>query len=305
MGRTIGVVITSHIVAGLVEDHKLLSPLLSFPENPDEHEGLLDHPVESLCERVRDHVAALNRQEGTPGGIEAIGVAMPGIIRGGVVQDSPNLAQLKGARIAEMLAATFATQGIHAPVTTLNDADAVAAGLAATQGKLDRVVRVWTIGNGIGFGRYPYIEGVWEGGHMVVTLDPKETFCGCGGLGHLEGIMGHRAMRMRFLDMEPEEVFAAAKKGDARCMQFVERWHRALSAATATSIHLDGPGHFYFTGINVHFLELNLLKEYLWQMVKMSPLQSYKLQIVPPGNELGIIGAAASSQLKSGQLKAG
>ncbi len=295
MGRTIGVVISSHIVAGLVEEHQLVSPLNSFPENPEDHAALLDHPVESLCERVRDQVAALRPREGSHGEIEAIGVAMPGIIRGGVVEDSPNLAQLKGAKIAEMLSAAFAGQGIHAPVTTLNDADAVAAGLAATQGHLDRVVRVWTLGNGIGFGRYPYLEGVWEGGHTVVTLDPKETFCGCGGLGHLEGIMGYRAMRMRFLDMEPEEVFAAAKKGDARCVDFVKRWHRALSAATATSIHLDGPGRFYFTGINIHFLELELLKEYLWQMVKMSPLQSYKLQVMPLNDEIGIIGAAASA----------
>ena len=51
---------------------------------------------------------------------------------------------------------------------------------------------------------------------MVVTLDPNEKFCGCGGRGHLEGIMGYRAMRLRFLDMEPEEVFRAAKNGE-RC----------------------------------------------------------------------------------------
>ena len=118
-------------------------------------------------------------------------------------------------------------------------------GWPSRKAALDRLVRVWTIGNGIGFGRYPYSQGVWEGGHMVVTLDPKETFCGCGGRGHLEGIMGYRAMRLRFLDMEPDEVFAAAKKGDPRCMDFVRLWHRGLGAATATSIHLGGPGRFY------------------------------------------------------------
>ena len=96
-----------------------------------------------------------------------------------------------------------------------NDADAIAAGVAATRGRLDKLTRVWTIGNGIGYGRWPYVEGVWEGGHITVTLDPKERYCGCGGVGHLEGIMGYRAMRMRFLDLEPEEVFANAKKGDA------------------------------------------------------------------------------------------
>jgi predicted NBD/HSP70 family sugar kinase len=293
MDRTIGVVVSSRIVAGLIEDHKLVGSLHTVPENPDDHEALLDHPFDSLCRLICEQVMAIHPE----GKIDAIGVAIPGIIRSGIVQDSPNLAQLKGGNIAESLAAIFQSQGIHAPIKTMNDADAVAAGLAVTHGRTDRLVRVWTLGNGIGFGRYPYAEGVWEGGHMVVTLDHKETYCGCGGRGHLEGIMGHRAMRLRFLDMEPEEIFAAAKKGDARCMDFVRLWHRGLGAATATSIHLGGPGRFYYTGINVRFLDLNLLKEYLWQMVKMSPLQSYALEIVPENSEIGVIGSAASALL--------
>ena len=89
------------------------------------------------------------------------------------------------------------------------------------------------------------------------TLDPNERFCGCGGLGHLESIMGHRAMRLRFLDMEPEEVFAAAKSGeDPRCAEFAILWHRALAAATATSIHMSGPGKFYITGPNARFVNV-------------------------------------------------
>jgi glucokinase len=293
MDRTIGVVVSSRIVAGLMEDHKLVGALHSYPGNPEEHEALLEHPFDSLCRLICEQVMALHAE----GPIDAIGVAIPGIIRNGIVEDSPNLVQLKGQHIAESLSAIFRAEGIVAPLKTMNDADAVAAGLAVTKGRLDRLVRVWTLGNGIGFGRYPYSTGVWEGGHMVVTLDPKETYCGCGGRGHLEGIMGYRAMRLRFLDMEPEEVFAAAKKGDARCMEFVRLWHRGLAAATATSIHLAGPGRFYFTGINVRFLDLDLLKEYLWQMVKMSPLQSYALEVVPENSEVAVIGSAASALL--------
>ena len=48
MGRTIGVVVSSRIVAGLIEDHKLVGSLRAFPENPDDHEALLEHPFESL-----------------------------------------------------------------------------------------------------------------------------------------------------------------------------------------------------------------------------------------------------------------
>lgn len=293
MSRTIGVVVSSRIVAGLMEDHKLIGGLSEYPEDRDEHEALLEHPFERLCHLIGDQVVALK----TKGTIDAIGVALPGIIRDGIVQDSPNLAQLKGQNIAESLAGIFQAKGLTAPLKTLNDADAVAAGLAVTQGRTDKLVRVWTLGNGIGFGRFPYSPGVWEGGHMTVTLDPKETYCGCGGRGHLEGIMGYRAMRLRFLDMEPEEVFAAAKKGDGRCQDFVRLWHRGLGAATATSIHLGGPGKFYYTGINVRFLDLNLLNEYVWQMVKMSPLQSYSLEVVPENSEVAVIGAAASALL--------
>ena len=182
MDRTIGVVVSSRIVAGLIEDHKLVGPLRTYPDNPDDHEALLEHPFESLCHLISDQVEALHAE----GKLDAIGVALPGIIRNGIVEDSPNLAQLKGANIASSLAEIFQSKGIVAPLKTMNDADAVAAGLAVTQGRMDRLVRVWTIGNGIGFGRFPYAEGVWEGGHMVVTLDPKETYCGCGGRGHLE-----------------------------------------------------------------------------------------------------------------------
>jgi predicted NBD/HSP70 family sugar kinase len=139
------------------------------------------------------------------------------------------------------------------------------------------------------------VEGVWEGGHTVVSLDPKERFCGCGGVGHLEGIMGYRAMRMRFLDLEPEEVFAHAKEGDHRCREFVELWHRALAAATASFIHLAGPGRFYFTGHNVRFLDLSILRPIIETMVKMSTLQSFSLEILPPDDETALLGAGVSA----------
>jgi predicted NBD/HSP70 family sugar kinase len=197
--------------------------------------------------------------------------------------------------LADELARALAERGIHAPVHVANDADAIAAGVAATRGRLDKLTRVWTIGTGIGYGRWPYVEGVWEGGHITVTLDPKEKYCGCGGVGHLEGIMGYRAMRMRFLDLEPEEIFAQARQGDARCREFVDLWHRALAAGTASFIHLAGPGRFYFTGQNVSFLDLNLLRSHLESMVRMSPLQSFSLEILPPGDETALLGAGVSA----------
>jgi predicted NBD/HSP70 family sugar kinase len=289
----IGVVMTDHIVAGRLVNHRITGNLLRYPNDPKEVDALIAIPGGELVEMLATHIEALAGNGDGP--VNAIGVAAPGIIRHGIVEDSPNLVQIKGMRLAEELTKVLGAKGITAPVHVANDADAIAAGVAATRGQLDRLTRVWTIGNGIGYGRWPYVEGVWEGGHITVTLDPKERFCGCGGVGHLEGIMGYRAMRMRFLDLEPEEIFAHAREGDHRCREFVELWHRALAAATASFIHLAGPGPFYFTGHNVGFLDLAELRAHLESMVKMSPLQSYSLAILPPDDETALLGAGVSA----------
>jgi glucokinase len=293
MTTSIGAVITEHIVAGRLQDQRLTGKPIRYPVNTDEVDALMGMPGSELVQLLATQIEALAATEVAP--VDAIGIAVPGIIRHGVVEDSPNLTQLKGMRMADELTQALSARGITAPVHIANDADAIAAGVAATRGQLNKLTRVWTIGNGIGYGRWPYVEGVWEGGHTVVTLDPKEKFCGCGGVGHLEGIMGYRAMRMRFLDLEPEEVFAQAKQGDQRCREFVELWHRALAAATASFIHLAGPGRFYFTGHSVGFLELPMLRPMIESMVKMSTLQSFSLEILPPDDETALLGAGVSA----------
>jgi predicted NBD/HSP70 family sugar kinase len=293
MANIVGVTLSERVVAGLVVDHALPGGLRSFPEAHDDEYALVEMPAESIVETLCSQVVAVAGKETA---LAAVGVGVPGFVRQGVVEEAPNLPQLKGARLAEMLSAQLREQGIEAPVSLVNDADGFAAGIAASIGKLDSVIRVWTLGVGIGYGRYPLTEGVWEGGHTVITLDDKENYCGCGGRGHLEGIMGHRAMRLRFLDMEPEEVFEAAKAGDPRCLEFKKLWHKALAAATATSIHLRGPGKFFLAGFNVRFLDMPLLKDYLQQMVKMSPLQSYSIEVVKDAAETRVIGAAVSAE---------
>ncbi len=297
MAKSVGVTLSEQVLAGLVVDHKLVGGLQRFPKDENDYEALIemhtDAMVETICEEI---VQVANGDKA----LAAVGVAVPGLVKNGVIEEAPNLPQLKGARIEEMLGAQLKQRGISASVTALNDADGYAAGLAAKVGKLDSLIRVWTLGNGIGYGRYPFTPGVWEGGHTIVTLDEKEKFCGCGGRGHMEGVMGHRAMRLRFLDMEPEEVFEAAKRGDQRCMDFKRLWHKALAAATATSVHMAGPGKFFLTGYNVRFVDLPMLRDYMQQMVKMSPLQSYSIEIVEENAETRVIGSAVSAEQAAG-----
>jgi glucokinase len=278
-----------------VEGDKVVGALNIYPQKSQTLDPLQSMPAESIVECVRQQVEKV----ANGAAIAAIGIGFPGVIRAGVVEDSPNLHQIKGfalqAALQAALASALGGKAGGVPVRVFNDADVMAAGIAATQGKLNQLTRVWTLGNGVGFGRYPSSEGIWEGGHSVVTLDPKENFCGCGGRGHLEGILGRRSMRMRFLDLEPEEVFENARTGDARCAEFVMLCHRALAAATATNIHMEGPGMFFVTGPDVKFIDIGLLDRLLHEMVKMSPLQGSRFEVVPTSDEMGIIGAAVNA----------
>ena len=201
MSRAIGVLAMEHIAVGLVEDGALAGPVRVYPPRGSPSVGLHAMPPEQIAETIRTEIVAVAGGLG----VDAVGIGFPGIIRGGVVQDSPNLRQVKGFKLQATLASMLSPA---VPVHVLNDADAVAAGIAAKRGHLGELIRVWTLGSGVGYGRYPATDGIWEGGHIVVTLDPREKYCGCGGVGHLEGIVGGRSMRLRFLDREPDEVFS-------------------------------------------------------------------------------------------------
>jgi len=292
MGKLAGVHVVQHIATGLVENNQVVGGVQPFPVKGPTHDALLSMPADDIALAIAEQVKAVAKGAK----LDAVGIGFPGIIRNGVAEESPNLQQMKGFHLQKAVEAALAKAGTKIPVGLFNDADATAAGIAATRGVLHKLNRVWAIGNGVGYGRFPWSEGVWEGGHSVVTLDPKERFCGCGGVGHLEGILGYRSMRMRFLDMEPEEVFANAKAGDARCAEFVMQCHRALAAASATSIHMAGPGPFYLTGPNAGFLDVGLLDRIVHEMVRMSPLQGSRFELIPENDELGVIGAAVNAE---------
>ncbi len=292
MSKTVGALVMEHVAAGLVEGDRVAGSLSVYPEKMDSPDALLSMPAEAIAECIGRQVENIGQGEK----IAAIGIGFPGIIRDGVVEESPNLQQAKGFALQASVSAALGGKLAGVPVRVFNDADVMAAGIAATQKQLNKLTRVWTLGNGVGFGRYPLSEGIWEGGHSVVTLNPKENFCGCGGRGHLEGILGRRSMRLRFLDLEPEEVFENARAGDARCAEFVMLCHRALAAATATSIHMEGPGTFFITGPDVKFIDIALLDRLLHEMVKMSPLQGSRFEVVPTSDEMGIIGAAVNAE---------
>ena len=133
--RTIGITLSKRYHHRLVGPEGLVGKLTSYPEDEFYEDALVEMPREHLiavlCEQI---VAVAKENEGAP--LAGIGIALPGIIREGVVEDSPNLPQMKGARVVAEVTALLKEHGYDLPVTVINDADAVAAGLAHSRAGL-------------------------------------------------------------------------------------------------------------------------------------------------------------------------
>ena len=124
MGQTIGVLATRQIAIGVVEDNALCGPVRVFPE-PGQHQESRAMTADEIVERIGQQV--LLSAKG--GNIDCVGVGFPGVIRNGVVEESPNQQQVKGFAFAVALTAVLAKGGLHVPLLILNDADAVGSGL--------------------------------------------------------------------------------------------------------------------------------------------------------------------------------
>jgi hypothetical protein len=75
----------------------------------------------------------------------------------------------------------------------------------------------------------------------------------------------------------------------------VRLWHRALAAASATSVHIDGPGKFFLCGPSARFADIETLNALLHDMVKMTPLQGSAFEVIPASDDLAVIGAAVAA----------
>ena len=128
MGRTAGVLVVQRIAAGLVENNQVAGAMKLFPEKGESHDTLLSMPAEVIAAKIAQLVCGL--ADSQP--LTALGVGFPGIIRDGVVEESPNLQQIKGFGLQLALERILANSGLSVPVRLYNDADATAAGIAAS-----------------------------------------------------------------------------------------------------------------------------------------------------------------------------
>src|SRR6516225_11148767 len=140
MALAIGVLAAEHVAAGLVEGSTVAGPVRTFPQSSGKTETLQGMPAETIAQCIREQVELIGKGRE----VTAVGIGFPGIIRGGIIQESPNLQQVKGLNLQMSLASALQHNDTQVPVRIFNDADVMAAGIAATRGHLDRIIRVWT-----------------------------------------------------------------------------------------------------------------------------------------------------------------
>src|SRR6202022_1763682 len=116
MRSTVGVLVMEHIAVGLVENNKLAGPISLYPDKGTSLDALQSMPADNIGECIQQQIDSVSKGQK----IQAIGLGFPGVIRGGIIEDSPNLHQVKGFN----LQAALWLRGFSAPVRVFNDAGA-------------------------------------------------------------------------------------------------------------------------------------------------------------------------------------
>ncbi len=174
-----------------------------------------------------------------------ISIGVPGLVKDdGVVVESPNLPLWKNLDVQKIISEAFGVK-----VFVENDANlfALGEGYAGSAKDFKSYLGI-TLGTGIGGGIVidgRLIKGqkgmAGEIGHMVIH--PNGPLCGCGNKGCLEAYSSGRAIKNQMhqltgLELEPEDIFNLAKKGDKKALKVFEKagYHLGIGIANLVNI---------------------------------------------------------------------
>lgn len=219
---------------------KVLAAAVAADGTTSDH-AKLRTPQEGPAAVVAAVVEAIRRVDPSP---SAVGVGVPGPVRGGVMLEAPNLAGFdQPVPFGDMLADALGRRvvvGNDANVGTLGEVRSGAARDASD------VLGCW-LGTGVGGGLVldgalrtgPHGTG-GELGHVPVQLEEPRR-CGCGRLGCLEAYAGRASMAERVqeaIDAGEETALATIKqeKGKDRLTSGV--WRKALEAGDPVATRL-------------------------------------------------------------------
>lgn len=292
---------------GLVDIHQKLLADIVIPTGAvkgEAGEETMKEPAEAVIEKIGTQALALLEEHGIAmDQCVGVGIGVPGTVdrRQGIVRYSNNI-KWKQVPLARLMGKYFPL-----PIQIANDADCAALGEAvAGAGRECQDVIMITLGTGVGGGII--LDGeIYEGkgiggselGHMVIVEDGEP--CTCGRRGCLEAYVSATALKREAKkvterDMEPEEIFAEAQRGNGMLQEVVEQYIRRLGVGIVNIVNIFRP-QLVLLGGGISSQKEALL-EPLRRMVREGCFggtdgELPEIEAASLGNKAGMIGAAS------------
>src|SRR5579871_2239460 len=128
--RVAGVMAAERIAAGLVADNQMEEGVQHFPPPEDSDALLTSIPADEVVSVICNQIRTLCRERSIEvESLAGVGVGFPGVIKDGVIEESPNLQQMKGCNLRAAIQSGLGTDSMSIVIS--NDADALAAGIAS------------------------------------------------------------------------------------------------------------------------------------------------------------------------------
>jgi glucokinase len=255
------------------------------------------HREELAGRDVDDVVRAVARGVARVGGVEGVGVGMPGFVHDGVVLSSPNFPSWRDVPLQARL-----TEAVGAQVVVENDANAAALGaVVARSGR--GVWLVLTLGTGVGGGVVadgkPWRGGAVTGAELGHIFAGGTRPCACGGLGCLEAWCGTvglvAAARERGQDAaNGAAVVTAAREGSEWALAVLHEASVALGRGLVSLVNAFGPDRVLVLGGLAAAADLlrPAAVAYVRERAVM-PLRGVPVEFGSRADELAIVGAAS------------
>jgi glucokinase len=205
--------------------------------------SLLFRCLDELCKNGGDNKLAGKLNYKLAHKLIGIGAAVPGVIKGGVVERSPNLPFFNKTDFKSLISRRF-----KARVVVDNDVNCMAFGESVN--REEKNIVALTLGTGIGGGLV--IDGklyrgrcfAGELGHMVIKFDGSR--CACGNLGCFEEYASARSVRRLSAKvlgkrLEPHEVDRLIKNGNKRAKKVWTEYGKMLGVGLTNFCYILDP----------------------------------------------------------------
>jgi glucokinase len=233
----------------------------------------------------------------------AIGVGTPGPTDadGRIAKVAINLANWRDIPLADWLEAKTGL-----PTILANDANCAGLGEAwLGAGRRFNHLILLTLGTGVGgaiiLDGKLFVGHQGAGGELgLITLNPDGPPCNSGNQGSLEQYVSVTAIR-RHTGLEPAQLGAMAKAGDANALTFWHKYGKDLGAGLASLIYVLTPEAIVIGGgvsASAEFFFPSVLAE-IERRVLPSSRTGLQLLCAELGNQAGMVGAAKLAWTKA------